>query len=312
MSQGVAIQGFIQPFNAQQAQPVPPELRDMQNWSQIITNRLQVLREPVRWSYIPPNVQGEITTLSNERDSVMSRWLPQHVRQEDLADGAKLRAHKGRISDALDQLIVIYNRWGQPPLRTIIGTAIVALGAVTRGCPAYLDMLAVPALLLTTAPNLQDFHDQRLAAWRRPRLRIWLEKAGLEAANGYLRIVNLGEFAGKPVHLSLYIANIDLDGDLSIDDAVDDVIATLVPDVDNQWRGTHVTLEVFGRDDQRNPKFFKPNSFRFNNANVSALTAINTTAPAVSNNLSQKLATKITDIRNKLTIFMAERAVGLI
>jgi hypothetical protein len=310
MSHAGSIDVFLQAFNAQATQPQPPELRDMRLDSMRIVSRLQILQDPVRLTYIPPGVQDQIRTITDEHDTIMTQWLPP-VREEDLRNNHKVAAHTQRMSDAYNQLIPLFNTWGQPSLREIIGNQIEADGRIDRGCAAWTQILSLDTLQQTTAPQLVNFITQQLVAWRRPRLRTWLMEAGLEAANGYLRIKPLGQFAGAGVHLTLYIANIDLDGDLSITDGVNNVIDTLLPDVDGSWRGTHITFEAFGQDDQRNPKFFKPNNFKFNNSNAAGLTDLNTTPGDVSNHLSNLLTTEIVTIRNRLTNFMATRNAGL-
>jgi|GEM_PF-6840101 len=309
MSHAGSLDAFIQAFGQAPAQP-EPDLREMRLSSLRIVNRLQQLQDPILLTYIPPGVRDQIRDITDEHDTVMTQWLPP-VRPEELRNTSKVLAHTQRMSDAFDRLIPIYNAWGVTGLRTIIGNQVAADGRINRGCAAWTHILSLDALLQTPANNLAVFLTQQLAAWRRPKLRVWLAEAGLPAATGYLRIVKLDQFSGTDVHLSLYIANIDLEGDLSITDDVDDVIATLLPDVDGSWRGTHVTFEAFGEDDPRNPKFFKPNSFKFNNANAGQLAELRTDANAVRNHLRGLLQTQIATIRNRLMTFMATRNAGL-
>jgi hypothetical protein len=310
MSHGGSIQAFVTAFNNGQPAPEPAELTVMRTNSLRIVTRLQALLDPVRASYITPNDNAAIRVITDEHDSIMTQWL--NPIPADLTNVQKIAAHSERMSKAFNDLLPLYNTWGQRPLSDIIRAAVTLDGRFVANGLAWEHVIGVPALLDQTQQTLTGFLTAQIAQWRRPKLSKWLQTAGMDAATGYLRVVQLAAFAGKPTHLSLYIANINLDGDLSIDDGADAVLATLLPDVDNNYRGTHVTLELFGKDDPGNPKYFKGDLFRPGNATDHNLGPLGTTLDLVEAHLESELTAKVAATRQLLVTFIQNRLAALV
>ncbi len=86
-------------------------------------------------------------------------------------------------------------------------------------------------------------------------------------SNGRIRHEALPQVAGKNVHLTNYVANVDATA--SIRNPINSVVDALFPpSPNNAWMGTHVTMELFGQDDADNPRYYKGRGWRANpNAN---------------------------------------------
>ena len=95
-----------------------------------------------------------------------------------------------------------------------------------------------------------------------PKPGEWLKVLQLPnvKASGDLRVAKVGDlqYQGKriPVHLTLYLANVDVNNAPHLGMTSANIIDAMLPDVVGNL-GTHVTAEIYGDKDQRNPHYFK-------------------------------------------------------
>lgn len=90
--------------------------------------------------------------------------------------------------------------------------------------------------------------------FRRPGLKDWVKAIDTEASGSHIIIISAGNYAGHPIHFTNHKANVN--GAALLSHNNNQVVDILFPDTIGAF-GTHTTYELFGKDDKRNPRYFK-------------------------------------------------------
>ncbi|CAM3703598.1 hypothetical protein VA7868_01477 [Vibrio aerogenes CECT 7868] len=94
----------------------------------------------------------------------------------------------------------------------------------------------------------------RIHSFKRPGLKGWMKAIDTEDSGSHIIIISAGNHGGFPIHFTNHKDNVN--GVATIDEHNNAVINKLFPDSVG-WMGAHTTLELFGKNDPKNPHFFK-------------------------------------------------------
>ncbi len=287
-------------------------LQDLLGDARRISSRLDDIKKAgdVLSSYFTDAVKKGIQEVTDEHAQLMAQWT--NPLPADLGNRQKIAAHTERMSKAFDKINDIYNKWNPTQLQAIMRREVAALNLLVRPGPAWDQLFSLPALTKVKKADLPAFVANFIVDWKSPKLSVWMREGQITAASGKLRVIALSPFEGVKTHMSIYIANIDPNGSRSIDDAIEDIVDTLLPAAaPGGTLGTHVTWELFGQDDRNNPRYFKGSDF-FINGGASKLAEYGTDQAKLSANLEKQLQDQTTAIRNLLQKFIATRKAAVV
>jgi hypothetical protein len=259
-------------------------------------------------SYVPDVVWVRRAALLRIKEDLVEKWRGHGADSVYSVD--ELRADTAAMDAAFTEFNTLFNQYNFSNLRNTIMAAVRADGRVVEDRDLWHHIRSLPNLLVTPANALGALIGAQIVAWQNPRLSVWLREAGYAAApGGQLRIAEVPDYQGVKVHMTLYIANVD--GPASINDPVNDVMDTILPSANGNHIGTHVTLELFGRDDERNPHYFKGEGFYIKYATRVAtrdkLAEKGIGEGALEGALGDRLTDKLAQFRARLAAFVAKR-----
>lgn len=153
--------------------------------------------------------------------------------------------------------------------------------------------------------------NQQIGVWTVPPLRVWFTAMGVGAvANGRIRLQALAQVSNTNVHLTNYVANVD--NTASINDSINDVMDALFPPAQGDWLGTHATMELFGQDDQDNPRYYKGQGWRSNGHANGQLAGMNGGIAAARNGVQAELNTALAGYQVQVQAFINRRLGALV
>ncbi len=269
--------------------------------------------DAVMMTYIPAATWGILDAQLLIKSNVVEHWkIPESMTAPGW--GARLHQDEVAMDYAFRTINDIHLRYGDTNKINVSLEAVRADGRIVPGQGLWHHLKALPAFANVTQPLLNAFITAQIADWATPSLRLWYTALGLPpAGGGHIRIVQLPACSGRPVHLSLYMANVD--NTVAITAAIGTIMDTLIPD-SVVWLGTHVTLELFGAIDGRNPHYYKGQGFRIppvTDAQTRAEMGVRGIDEAtLSGELQTRLNDRRTIFQQNAVAFAAERRAGYV
>jgi len=268
----------------------------------------QVRASPIMRSYVSLGVWAAFDAAVQTKRDLVEAWKDETA-ETLVGREAELTLAETQMDAAFTTVVNTWNLYSPMYIRNAQMGVVRVDGRVVEDGKLWNHIKGLPTLKDVSLPNLANFITTQINAWQNPSLRTWFQEIGFPpAGNGRLRISEIPSHGGVKAHMTLHIANVD--NTVAITSGIDVIMDTLLPpSVD--WIGTHVTLELFGPDDQRNPHYFSGEGFRIKYATraqtLAELNRKNIEEGALSNALRDSLEAKRTSFRQKFIAFVALR-----
>jgi hypothetical protein len=293
---------FVGAFHAKQTSEPDADLKPFWLDAMRVGNRRRELEtlSPALRTFIPGPVLSDLDDIWRDTKVLTDKWSNQVVR----APATDIPGDIAAIGVLLNRANVINRNWFGQPHRT----AIRLDNRVVLDSQLYNQIYQLRSTLNRDA--FVALITDQVNTWTSPPLRVWFKAMDVPAvANGRIRLQSLGQVAGVNVHLTNYLANVDQPA--SIRGTVASIMDDLFPPAGADWRGTHVTMELFAQDSDDNPKFFKGRGWYTTvaaNAEYGALGGVN----AVRNGLAAALTGALNGYQADVQNIMNTRLTALI
>ncbi len=261
ISQQQAVNAFVAPFNAAPAAEPNDALKPF--WidaMRINTRKFDLDKIPplsVPGSYMPALVRQNLGVDLARFQVLVTKWTPGPTPRPAATDIPNDVQEMDQLFGRINQVWRLYFQ----KLRVDLQKDVARVdNRIVPNSQLWDNLFADQSLRDLSRADFVTAIGDKITAWRRPRLRDWFAAMQYPAvANGRIRLEALNQVRGYDTHLTNYLANVDATA--SINDPIATVMDALMPPAGADWRGLHVTMELFGQDDDRNPKFFKGQGF---------------------------------------------------